>query len=319
MSFYNRKNIVVTGAAGLIGHSVINKLLDQGAYVKAILHANSKRIFDCSHPNLTTEYRDLMNIDECKSAVKNMDIVINLAAYLIGALRQKEHPTSLIRNNLTLTINMIDAACQEGVNIFGYVGSSTMYPEADYPIAEYEAFTGDPSKAYEGIGWVWRYCEKACNYFHNTTNTKFALTRTSAVYGPYDNFSSEKRHVIPDLIVKAHNRIDPFEVWGNGSQIRDFIYVDDMVDGLLLTIEKHSYADAINIASGKGTSIRELVKIILEKSGYMPSLVFDVNKPTAVQHRILNIGKAKTILNWQPSTSLADGIEKTIKWYNSIQ
>jgi len=318
MSFYNRKNVVVTGAAGLIGHSVVNKLLVEGAYVKAILHSNSNRTFDCYHPNLTIEHRDLMNIESCGAAVKDMDIVINLAAYLIGALRQKEHPTSLIRNNLTLSINMIDAACQEGVRVFGYVGSSTMYPEAGYAIAEYEAFRGDPSKAYEGIGWVWRYCEKACSYFHNVTNTKFALIRTSVAYGPYDNFSSEKRHVIPDLIVKAHNKTDPFVVWGDGNQIRDFVYVDDMVDGLLLAIEKHPYADAINIAAGRGTSIKELVKIILERSGYMPSLVFDTNKPIAVQHRILNIRKAKTVLNWQPSTSLADGIEKTIEWYKSI-
>ena len=314
MSFYTGKNVLVTGAAGLIGRSTVQKLLYKGAHVRAITYS---RNLDLVHENLQVEKRDLMDLDQCIASVEDMDIVINLAAYLISAASQKKYPTSLIRNNLMITANMMDAACHEEVYVFGVVSSSTLYPDIDRPMKESDSIDTTPSKSYAGIGNVWKFCEHMHQYYHGVTKTKFAITRTNAVYGSYDNFSLDKRHVIPALIMRAEKREDPFVVWGDGTQVRDFLYMDDMADGLLLTVEKYATSEPVNIATGKGTTIKELVEIVLKKSGYQPTLAFDSSKPTAISKRVLDVNLAKEVLNWEANVSLEEGIEKTINWYRN--
>jgi GDP-L-fucose synthase len=314
MSFYTGKNVLVTGAAGLIGTSVVRKLLAQGAHVRAVINSRPLKL---THQNLQVTKADLMDLEHCQLSVCDMDIVINLAAYLISADSQKKYPTSLIRNNLMITSNMMDAACHEEVERFGVVSSSTLYPDVDSPMTETDAINTTPSKSYEGVGNVWKFCEQMNQYYHTVTKTKFAITRTNAVYGPYDNFSLDKRHVIPALIMRAEGREDPFEIWGDGNQVRDFLYSDDMADGLLLTIEKYAVAEAINIATGKGTSIKELVDVVLKISGYEPKITFNTSKPTAILKRILDVSKAKSVLDWESKTSLEEGIKKTIEWYRT--
>ena len=166
------------------------------------------------------------------------------------------------------------------------------------------------------MGCLKKYTEQVCMYYQNITNTKFGMIRIGAVYGPHDAFNTDKNHVVSDLIMKAERKENPFIVWGDATkQIRDFIYVDDLIDGLLLTLEKHANADPINIVSGKHTSIAELVKIIICHSGYSPEIIYDMTKPVSMPIRILDNTKAKQILNWTAPTSLESGIEKTIKWY----
>ena len=141
------------------------------------------------------------------------------------------------------------------------------------------------------------------------------MIRTTAIYGPHDNFNPEKGHVIPDLIHKASIKLNPFEIWGDGKQVRDFIYVDDVVDGLMAVIEKYPTGDPINIATGTPTTVVDLVKTITNAFGYEPIHKFDTSKPTMIPIRQVSVEKAKTILNWKAKTNLKDGIEKTVEWY----
>lgn len=315
MSFYKNKNVLVTGAAGLNGHSAIPRLLSEGAYVRATTYINRK--LKINHPNLEIVSCDLMDINQCYNVCKDMDIVINFLAKTMGANRSKSPAGETARYNLIPNINIMEAAVNSKIDKFGFVGSSTAYPDVNYPIKEEEMYVGDPCKSYMEIGWVYRYLEKVATNFHNTTNTKFAIIRTTALYGPNDMFKKNGHgHVIPDFIMKISNKPENFEIWGDGSQIRDFLYVDDLVDGLLLTIEKHAKADPINIATGVPTSITKLINVISNAYGYTPIIEYDKTKPTMIPYRMVDIEKAKNILGWKYSIPLEEGIKKTIEWYN---
>ena len=315
MSFFKGKNVLVTGAAGLAGSAAALRLLDEGSSVRATVFNSRKINFD--HHNLEVVKCDLHNYQSCLEVTKDIDIVLNFVAYIRGAKGQVDSPTALVRNNVNPAMNMIDAAAASGVDRFGFVGSSTSYPPSDVPILESQGFSGEPYPCYEGVGWMKRYSEKVCQYFHKNSNTKFAMTRTTAIYGPRDNFN-ERGHVIPQLILKADRRDDPFEVWGNGRQIRDFIYVDDLVDGLLYMVENYAVADPVNIATGTPTNVKMLAKTITDSYEYQPSFYFDETKPTMIPRRLVDIKKA-TELGWKAKYDLQDGIKKTVKWYQKNQ
>lgn len=317
MGFYSGKNILVAGAGGICGHAIVKRLLDEGANVRASIH--TQRTYDIAHPRLRVSTFDFMNFNECVDAVKDMDIVINSVAYVRGAQAQSNSPMPIIRNNVSPGINLAEASCVEGVDLFGVIGSSVMYPDVSYPVKESEAFDSMPSLSYRGIGWVKRYLEQVYMYFHSISKTKFAMTRTTALYGPHDAFDIEKNHVIPDMIMRADRRDNPFVIWGDGSQTRDFVYIEDLVDGLLLTMEKHPHADPINIASGRATTIKELVETITRLSGYTPKFVYDTTKPTQIPTRLVDVTKAKEILGWQAKYNLETGLKNTIEWYNSTK
>ncbi len=316
---FDKRNVLVTGAAGLTGNEAVKQLLDRGAYVRATIFNNpdyKHRELNISHPNLEVVPCDLMSYEDAQRVVQDMDMVVNCAAFICGAKGQTENPWQLIRKNLVPYINIIEAACVVGVDRFAFIGSSTMYPDrGSEPLEESEAFLGDPPLCYEGFGWMKRYCEKVCRHFHAVTKTKFALIRTSAIYGPHASFDPLKCHVVPATILKAHGKIDPFPIWGNGKQERDFIYVSDLIEGLLLTMKRHAEADPVNIGTGTGSSINELVRVVLKEYGYYPRLEYHADKPDMSPVRILNTSKSQDILGWKSKVSLEAGVAKTVSWY----
>jgi len=316
---FDKSNVLVSGSAGLTGHEAVMQLLDRGAYVRATVFndpSSEHRQLDISHPNLEIVPCDLVSYEDASKVVRDMDYVVNCTAFICGAKGQTEGPWKLIRKNLVPYINLIEAACIAKVKRFAFIGSSTMYPDRGSSLlSEHDAFEGEPPPCYEGFGWMKRYCEKVCKHFHFVTDTKFALIRTAAIYGPHASFDPDKCHVVPAIILKAHNKLDPFPVWGNGNQERDFIYVSDLIDGLLTVLEKHSEADPINISTGKGSSINKLVQTITKEYNYEPHIEYHIDMPDMSPIRILNVKKAKDILKWQSSISLETGINKTVSWY----
>jgi GDP-L-fucose synthase len=314
MGFYSGKNILVAGAGGITGHSAVKRLLEEGAYVRAAIH--NSNTYDIQHPNLEIKKYDFLKKEDCIDAVKDIEIVIDSLAYVPGRKELTKSPMSFLRHNLMLFMNLAEAACEAKVDRISYIGSSAVYPDRQWELEENESYGVIPPEFYHGMGWLKKYTEQVCMYYQKITNTKFGMIRIGAVYGPHDAFNSDKNHVVSDLIMRAERKENPFVVWGDATkQIRDFIYVDDLIDGLLLTLENHAVADPINIVSGRHTTIAELVKIIINHSDYSPEIIYDITKPVALPIRILDNTKAKEILNWTSKTSLEDGINKTIKWY----
>ena len=312
MSYLN-KNVLVTGAAGITGHAAVKRLLDEGSYVKAVIY-KTRELDIPDHPNLEVVRADLHSYEKCLELTKDMDVVFNFVAFIRGAKSQTDAPIDLVRNNIVPTVNMMDAAVKSKVNRFGFVGSSTMYPDVEYPVKENEGFEGEPHPSYTGVGWMKRYAEKVCEHFNDISDTQFGMVRTTAIYGPHDNFN-DRGHAIPQLIMKASQKMNPFEIWGDGSQVRDFVYVDDLIDALLTVTEKYPYGEPFNVASGTPTTVTELVETITNIYGYEPVFNYDTTKPVMIPKRLVDIRKINARLGWTANHSLKEGLEKTIKWY----
>lgn len=310
---YLDKNVLVTGAAGITGHAAVKRLLDEGSYVKAVVY-NTRKLDIPDHPNLEIVRADLHSYDKCLELTKDMDVVFNFVAYIRGAKSQTDAPIDLVRNNIVPTINMMDAAVKSKVDRFGFVGSSTIYPDVEYPVKEDEGFSGEPHPSYTGVGWMKRYAEKVCQHFNEISDTNFGMVRTTAIYGPHDNFN-DRGHAIPQLIMKADKGMNPFEIWGDGSQVRDFIYVDDLIDALLMVTEKYPYGEPFNVASGTPTTVTELVETITDIYGYKPVFDYDITKPVMIPKRLVDVRKINARLGWEANHNLREGLEKTIKWY----
>lgn len=312
MSIFDNKTVLITGAAGICGHAAIKRLLQNDTVkIRATVFNTRKIQFD--HPNLEIVRVDLTSYEDCQRCVKGVDIVLNFAAFISGAKGQMEYKVDLVRRNIVPTVNMMDAAVKEGVEYFGFIGSSTMYPGVDYPVEEQELFDLEPFPAYAGVGWMKRYSQKVIELFQSVSNTKFGVVIPSAIYGPYDNFN-EKGHVIPQLIMKSSVKMNPFEVWGDGKQVRQFIYVDDLIDALFYVLENDPSGSPYNVRTGGSITITELAEKINEICNHDPEYNYDVTKPTMILKRQVNIDKI-TKLGWRPKNSLEDGLRKTIAWY----
>jgi GDP-L-fucose synthase len=145
---------------------------------------------------------------------------------------------------------------------------------------------------------------------------KTVVVRPANIYGPYDDFEWETSHVLPALMRKVIERHDPIEVWGDGNDIKDFIYIDDFIDGILLAAEKIDTFDPVNIASGVPCSIKQALQAMIEADGYTDArIVFDASKPTMIPTRLIDASKAKELLGFEAKTSITDGIRKTTQWY----
>jgi len=312
MSYFLNKNVLVAGAAGLLGHASVKRMLAEGAHVRATQHVRSVKI---THKNLEIVNCDFFDTQQCENVLEGIDVVINCVAYVMGIAGQNENQLNLVKNNLIPSINLADACVRKKIDVFVNIGSSTMYPSVTYAVKEEQGFEGDPFIGYQGIGWVKRFLEKSYMHYGNISTTKFVLLRSAAIYGPHDNFTPNKGHVIPDTIIKSANKINPYYVWGDGTAVRDFVYVDDFVDGMVSAVEHKAFNNPINIATGVPTTIKTLVETTTKLCGYSPEIIYDPTKPTAIPFRLINVEKAKTLLNWNSSTSLELGLEKTINWY----
>lgn len=315
MSIFENKVVLVTGAAGICGHSAIKRLLERENVKKIRATIFTTRDLEIEDPKLEVVKADLSIYSDCERVVDGVDIVLNFAAWIRGAKEQQESRLDLVRNNVVPAINILDASVREGVEYFGFVGSSTMYPDSPHPMNEEELLVGEPFKEYAGVGWMKRYLQKVVEHFQDISDTKFGVVIPMAIYGPHDNFNKHG-HVVPQLIMKASTKMDPFEIWGDGSQIREFIYVDDLIDSLFYVLENDPSSIPYNVGTGKSTTITELVKEItsIYNGGYNPEFLYDTSQPTMIPKRRLNIDKISR-LGWKAKYSLREGLKKTIDWY----
>jgi len=314
MSMFENKKVLITGAAGICGQSAVRRFIEkENSKVRATVF--NTRTLNYEHPNLEVVKADLRLYEDCKRVVEGVDVVLNFAAYIRGAKGQGDSKVDLVRNNVVPGINMIDASVNAGVEYYGFIGSSTAYPEDDHPMREEELFDGDVFHLYRGVGWMKRYQQKVIEYFQEITDTKFGIVVPMAIYGPRDNFN-EHGHVIPQLIMKASEGMNPFEVWGDGTQVRTFIHVDDLIDSLIYVLETDPTATPYNVGTGVSTTITELVEEITDIYGYTPEFNYDTTKPVMIPKREIDISKV-TKLGWKAKYDLRSGLEETINWYEN--
>lgn len=323
--YFNNKKVLVTGGAGFVGTNLILKLLEKGARVRATIHKKPPQIDLASRQaeNSLVEFvkADLTRASDCQKAVREQDLVFMCAANTSGAAVIEKTPLVHVTPNVIMNALMLEASHKAGVKKFLFISSNTVYPLTNYAVKENDVNHILYDK-YFPVGWMKLFTEKMCEMYATKINNPMItiVVRPGNIYGPYDDFNWESSHVIPALIKKVVERHRPLEVWGTGRDIKDFIYVDDLVEGLILAMEKINRFDQINIGGGKPITIRKVLKAILKADNFKnPKIVFNNSKPTMIPLRLINISKVKKNLGFIPETSLNQGIDKTIHWYKQTQ
>ena len=312
--FYQDKKVLVAGGSGLIGSHTIEELLHRGAQVRATIHSKEPVVKD---DRIEYIQCNLTQREDCARVVQDMDYVILCAANTSGAAVMAQNPIAHITANLLINSQILEAACLAGVSRLLFVSSTTVYPAVTYPVKEEEGFTGEPHPSYFAVGWMKRYIEKLAEFYYQRYGMKIALIRPTNIYGPYDKFDFETSHVLPALMRRAVEKQNPFEVWGDGSAVRDFMYVSDLVEALLLTLENYAECQPLNIGSGQPVTIKESVELILRVTGNPATAIYDASKPTTIPFRVVDLTKAETVLGFKAKVSLEEGLKKTIDWYRS--
>ena len=312
--FFTSSKVLVAGGAGFVGTNLIKRLVALGVDVTATVHNKVPVLKD---RRVRYVKKDLRDAAECKDVVKNIDYVFMCAANTSGAKVMASTPLVHLTPNILMNVNMLEAAYEAGVKKFLFISSNTVYPLTDYPVKE-EDVTNDFYKSYHIVAWMKRFTEIVCDMYSSRISKpmKTVVVRPGNLYGPHDKFDWEKSKVIPALIRRAVERHSPLEVWGDGMDLKDFLYIEDYIEGMILAMEKLETYQPINIASGNPVTIRQVLTAILRATGYEDALVqYDRTKPTMIPKRMIDISLARRVLEWVPTVGLSDGIQRTVEWY----
>lgn len=302
-SFKNR-NILVTGGTGLIGREVSRLLVDFGAQVRVVSLDKVKL-----DPKIDYVYGDLTNLDFCIEQTKNSDYVFHLAGVKGSIEVTKAKPASFFVPLLMFNTNVLEAARINNVKKLVYTSSIGAYSSAEVFI-ETENREGIPQDMFPG--WAKRMAELQIQAYRQQYGLDWAVVRPCNVYGPGDNFDPENAMVIPSLMMRIANGEKPLKVWGDGSAVRDFAYSTDVAIGTIQALHYGTQGDFVNLGSGLGYSIRELVETMREFIDF--EFEFDTTKPAGFPKRVMDISRAKEWINYNPETSLREGLENTWKW-----
>ena len=315
--FYKNKNVLVTGGTGFVGINLIKRLLDLEANVSATLYRSSIILKD---NRIKYIYTDLTNVDDCKKVCKNQDYVFMCAANTSGAAVMEKTPLVHVTPNVIMNTLMLEAAHKSSIKKFLFLSSTTVYPISDDSLKEEDVNDKFFSK-YFCVGWMKRFSEILCEMY--STKIKNPMTtiviRPGNLFGDFEKFEWDTSHSTAALIRRVIERHNPLVVWGDGNDLKDIMYISDFIDGIISAMEKIEKFDIINLASGKSHSIKETLETILEVDNYKNAKIeFDLTKPTMIPKRLINIDKAKKILNFEPKINLKTGIKNTIEWYRSF-
>ncbi len=306
---YEGKKVLVTGGTGLIGTPLVKFLVEEGSTVRIVSLDDPSRV----HPEAEFFRLDLRNMDNCLEVSRGIDFVFHLAGIKGSPAMTAQKPASFFVPTILFNTNMMEAARRSGVKRYLYTSTIGVYAPAEV-FLEDEVWKTFPSGNDKFAGWAKRMGElQAEAYRIEYKWDAIAIVRPANVYGPYDNFDPANAMVIPSLINRALDGENPLVVWGDGSAVRDFIYADDVARGMLLAMEK-TRGEPINLGSGRGTSIKELVGIIADNLEVKPEVVWDVSKPSGDRKRVMDISRARA-LGFKPIVSTEEGVKKTMEWY----
>ncbi len=311
MEFLAGKKVLVTGAAGLVGTHMLQRLIRiPGIDIRAVYH---KREPFLKADSLSYVQADLTDKDACCSAVKGVDVAFMFAAQIARQSTRRDYVVA----NLLMNLHMLEAAYAAGVKKILWLSSATAYPASPLAMKEEAMFDGDPADSYFLLGWTSRYLETMYRMYATKLNPPMTaiVLRPTAIYGEYADFDLASAHVLCALIRKAVERQNPLDVWGATEVYRDFIYIKDVIDACLLAVEKIEGFSTLNIGLGKTSSIKEVLDIILQHTGYPLSQV--LFKPASGKKSScisVDTAKAKEVLGFVPRVSLSEGIARTIDW-----
>lgn len=299
-------NVLVTGGTGLIGRQIANLLCDAGASVR-VVSLDQVKVDD----RAVHVYGDLTDYALCRELTRDMDFVFHVAGIKGSIEVTKAKPASFLVPLLMFNTNVLEACRLNKVRKVVYTSSIGAYSSAEV-FREGENADGQPMDMFPG--WAKRMAEmqiRAYQIQYGMDN--FSVVRPCNVYGPGDNFDPNNAMVIPSLMYRIYRKEDPVLVWGDGSAVRDFAYSRDVAEGTILALHHGTRGGFVNLGSGCGHTIRELVEALHQFLDFRSE--FDVSKPAGFPKRVMDIALARELIDYNPTTSLLEGLKETWAWF----
>jgi GDP-L-fucose synthase len=305
--FWSKRRVCVTGGAGFLGSFVTEKLRQLGAkdiFIPVIENynlvdgADIRRMLDDARP----------------------DLIIHLAAQVGGIGANRDHPAEFFYNNLMMGVQLIHEAWRCGVEKVVAIGTVCAYPKfTAVPFREEELWSGYPEETNAPYGLAKKMLLVQSQAYRQQYGYNSIFLLPVNLYGPRDNFHPDSSHVIPALIRKFLEAQEAGQkevvVWGDGSPTREFLYVEDAAQGILLAAEHYNSSDPVNLGSGNEISIRNLAELIANLTGFKGQLTWDTTKPNGQPRRALDTSKAEQYFGFRAQASFQEGLRKTIDWY----
>jgi len=306
MEWANRRAIV-TGGAGFLGSFVVEKLLKRGC--AKVIVPRSKEYDLREREAITRLYKEV-----------KPHIVIHLAAVVGGIEANRANPGRFFYDNAIMGIQLMECARQFGVEKFVAVGTICAYPKfTPVPFKEEDLWNGYPEETNAPYGLAKKMMLVQAQAYRAQYGFNAIYLLPVNLYGPGDNFELETSHVIPALIRKCVEAMESENreiiLWGDGSPTREFLYVEDAAEGILLAAEQYDGGQPVNLGTGEEISIRDLAHMITAEVGYTGNIIWDTTKPNGQPRRRLDVSRAKQLFGFQANYHLCDGIPKTVEWF----
>ena len=314
-SFYKNKKVLVAGGTGTIGIPVVRQLVERGAKVTVVSLDSPEFAASVLGPEITYKRDDLTKQENCKNAVEGQQMVFNLVGIKGSVGIGETKVASYLVPMLRFQTNLMEAAFNQDVERFLFVGSICSYPQADIHYED-NMWNGMPKQNDRIPGIAKRIGELLGEAYQLEYGwDAVRIVRPSNVYGPYDDFNPNTAQVIPALIHRMVNGENPVHVWGDGSAVRDFIFSEDVAYWMLEAVENAPAGLPLNLGNGQGITIKEVAETIARIVNTTPKIQWDVSKPSGDPCRTLAMDRAIEVIGYHTQTTLEEGIRKTVEWY----
>jgi len=333
VNFWKNKRVLVTGGAGFLGSFLVEKLIQRGAADILVPHIENynlvnrediHRLLDDALASPEKRPHHLSPEGFKVAALPNFKpsdlVIIHLAARVGGIGINRERPAEFFYDNLMMGVELMHQAWQCGAGKFIALGTVCAYPKfTPVPFHEDDLWNGYPEETNAPYGLAKKMLLVQAQAYRQQYGYNAIFLLPVNLYGPRDNFDPSSSHVIPALIRKClearEQGVKDIIVWGDGSPTREFLYVEDAVEGILLASEKYNEPDPVNLGSGYEISIKDLVEMIARLTGFTGKLVWDESKPNGQPRRGLDVSRAEKLFGFHAGTPFEDGLRRTIEWY----
>ena len=327
-NFWRDKRVIVTGGAGFLGNFVVSKLKLRGAKEIIIPKIEDYDLTEIESINRLFDDHGIKDysppgLEKSKPPRSNV-VIIHLAALVGGIAANRERPADYFYANLMMGTQLMHEAWRRGIDKFVAIGTICAYPKfTPLPFKEENLWDGYPEETNAPYGLAKKMLLVQAQAYREQYGFNAVYLLPVNLYGPGDNFDLHTSHVIPALIRKCieaqENDDDEIVVWGDGSPTREFLYVEDAAEGILLATEHYNDSEPVNLGSGQEISIKDLVQTISRLTGFSGELVWDTSKPNGQPRRVLDTTRAAEYFGFHAQTDFEDGLRKTIDWYRNHQ
>lgn len=305
------RNVLVTGGGGFLGSRVVARLREHGF---DSVHAPRKSEID-----LRREGDVLRMFDRYRP-----EVIVHMAAVVGGIGANRAHPGQFFYENLVMGVNLMEQARLHGVRKFASIGTVCAYPKfTPVPFEEDSLWDGYPEETNAPYGLAKKMLLVQGQAYRQEYGFNAIYLLPVNLYGPGDNFDPESSHVIPALIKKCVEAVesgaDEIEVWGDGSASREFLYVDDAAEGIVLATQCFDGAEPVNLGAGREIAIKNLVETIADLCGFKGRIAWDTSKPNGQPRRCLDVSRAERLFGFKAQTEFVDGLRETIAWYRGVR